>query len=80
MRASNSRGDADVVCLRAGYRPQFIEVKSNIEGGPFMNFRKADRKELSDAAAMADADAILCYWPPRKPPRFIFEKDWPSHE
>lgn len=77
VRCSNSLGDADVLALKAGETPRMIEVKSNKTGGPWMNFRKADRDEMVAAATMAGARAELCYWPPRAQPRFIPSEEWP---
>lgn len=75
-RAAGSFGDADVVALKAGATPRMIEVKSTTRS-PFADFGPADRKALSDAARLAGAVAQLCWWPPRKQPRWIEEADWP---
>jgi len=86
-RAAGSLGDADLVALRKDRTLRndrrtsiawMVEVKSNTNGGPFMNFRPADRKRLSEAAKLAGAEAVLAFWPPRKPLRFIFESSWPK--
>lgn len=76
-RAAGSLGDADVLALKAGERPRMYEVKANKDGGPYMNFRKADREELRLAAEKAGADAILAYWPARGGLRFIPASEWP---
>lgn len=78
IRAAASLGDADVVALKAGEVPLFIEVKANKAGGPYMNFRKADREELKLAAEKAGAQAVLVYWPARQQPRIIPASDWPQ--
>lgn len=76
VRASNSLGDADVIALKAGHKPRLIEVKAN-KGGPYMNFRAADRAELIAAAELAGAEAWLVHWPTREQPRWIASSEWP---
>jgi len=75
-RAAGSLGDADLVALKAGKRPMLIEVKSTA-GGPYERFGPADRARLLFAADLADADAVLAWWPPRGKLRFIPAKEWP---
>lgn len=76
-RAAGSLGDADVLALKAGERPRMIEVKST-KGGPWEKFGPADRRELLEAANRAGADALLCWWPPRKShPEWIESEFWP---
>lgn len=87
-RAAGSLGDADVVALRAyeiwtagrmktRSEAWLIEVKSTA-GGPYERFGPAQRNELRAAAKRAGAEAVLAYWPPRKPLRWIPEEEWPS--
>lgn len=76
-RAAGSKGDADLVALKAGRTPHLIEVKSTTRG-PFHDFRPADRADLSAAAAHAGAEAWLCWWPPRKKARWFAEHEWPK--
>jgi Holliday junction resolvase len=78
IRAAGSLGDADLVALKDGQRPRLIELKANAEGGPFKNFGPTDRAELLEAAQCAGADALLCWWPARKDPRWIGSSDWPG--
>lgn len=75
-RAAGSFGDADVVALKAGERPRMIEVKSTA-AGPYAHFGPTDRIELVEAALQAGATAELCWWPPRKQPRWIPASEWP---
>lgn len=76
-RAAGSLGDADIVALRQGELPRIIEVKANVAGGPFMNFRGPEREALIEAAVRAGAIPWLVYWPSRKPPRWISAAEWP---
>jgi Holliday junction resolvase len=75
-RAAGSLGDADVIALKRGHRPQMIEVKSTA-AGPFHSFGPKDRAELLEAAECAGADAFLAYWPSRGKLKFIAPTDWP---
>jgi Holliday junction resolvase len=76
IRAAGSLGDADLVALRDGDRPQLIEVKSDI-AGPYAHFGPAARAELKLAAGIAGATPWLVWWPPRAQPRWIAESEWP---
>lgn len=76
-RGAGSLGDADVVALKAGETAMMVEVKANKDGGPFHNFRPADRTELIVAAEKAGAEAMLVYYPPHKQCRFIPTSAWP---
>ncbi|MDP2711035.1 MAG: hypothetical protein Q8O56_07430 [Solirubrobacteraceae bacterium] len=78
-RAAGSLGDADVIALRStptGCEALLVEVKSDV-AGPFANFRPADRADLIAAAVKSGARPILCWWPPRKQPRWIPVSEWP---
>lgn len=75
-RAAGSLGDADLVALRDGSPPLLVEVKSTA-AGPFHSFGPKCRADLSLAARIAGARAVLCWWPPRKDPLWFYEKDWP---
>jgi Holliday junction resolvase len=77
LRSPASKGVADLVALKAGELPRFIEVKANVSGGPYMNFRTAERAELLREAYKAGAKAELCYWPPRGERRFLPSLQWP---
>ena len=74
MRAPASLGDVDVVALKNGHRPHFVEVKSTA-GGPFERFGPKDRADLLWWAELAGAEAWLCWWPPRRDPVWI-----PAHQ
>jgi Holliday junction resolvase len=76
-RSPASIGTYDLIALKAGYKPRLIEVKANVDGGPYKTFGPAKRKELQGAAEQAGADAILAYWPPHCNLKEIFSKDWP---
>jgi Holliday junction resolvase len=77
IRAAASLGDADVVALKAGQPAEFIEVKST-HRGPYHGFGPRDRADLLAAARLAGAEAWLCWWPPRKPPKWIHSSEWPA--
>lgn len=76
-RAAGSLGDADLVALRDGSPALLVEVKSTA-AGPFHSFGPKDRADLSFAAKIAGARAVLCWWPPRKDPMWIWEESWPA--
>lgn len=79
FRAPASLGVADVIALKAGHRPQLVEVKST-KAGPYHGFVPADRARLLAAAEMAGADAVLAWWPPRAKLQFIPSTAWPTKE
>jgi Holliday junction resolvase len=76
FRAPASLGVADVVAMKAGHRPQLIEVKSTANG-PYEHFGPGDRQRLRFAAEIAGADAVLAWWPPRGTLRLIPSVEWP---
>ena len=84
-RAAGSFGDADVIALRASpvglgtSAAMLVEVKSDI-AGPFAHFGPAARAELIAAAVRSGARPVLCWWPPRKQPRWIPVSEWPATE
>ena len=77
FRAPASLGVADVVALKAGYIAKLIEVKSTAQG-PYERFGPADREALRQAAEVAGAEAVLAWWPPRKPLRWLSSSEWPT--
>lgn len=76
FRSPASLGCADVIALKDGRRPRFVEVKATADG-PYKGFGPAARVRLSLTARMAGADAFLAWWPPRGPLRWISETEWP---
>ena len=81
-RAAGSLGDADVIALRCcenGCEALLVEVKSDI-AGPFAHFGPAARAELIAAAVKSGARPVLCWWPPRKQPRWLGVSEWPATE
>lgn len=66
MRAPASLGAVDVIALKIGRIPLFIEVKSTHKG-PFHSFGPAKRRELIRIADRAGATPVLVWWPPCKP-------------
>jgi hypothetical protein len=60
-----------------GLEARLVEVKSTA-AGPYAHFPPADRERLRAAAALAGAEAWLCWWPPRGKPRWIAEAEWPA--
>lgn len=77
IRAAASLGFADLVALKAAFRPRMIEVKSTA-GGPWERFGPDAREELRQVALRSGADAYLYFWPPgEKTPRVIPSSEWP---
>lgn len=72
-----SHGCADVVAIRVGSIPRVIQVKSTAQG-PYEHFGRHDRGELSKAAELGGAQALLAWWPPRGKLRWIEESEWPK--
>ena len=75
-RAAGSLGDADLVALKKGER-LLVEVKSTA-GGPYERFGPKDRADLLFAAELADCQAVLCWWPKRGKPVWIYPQNWPA--
>lgn len=78
MRAPASLGVCDVVVIKKGEPVYLDELKANKDGGPYMNFRPADRAALLEAAEKAGAIARLVYWPVRSNPLVILSEAWPK--
>ena len=76
FRAPASLGCADVVALRDGSRPRFVEVKGTADG-PYKSFTPAARTRLSATARLAGADAVLAWWPPNGTLKWLPESEWP---
>lgn len=77
LRAPASKGAVDVVALRAGCTPRFIEVKSTKQG-PYEHFGPEARAVLEAEAHHAGAVAELAWWPPRGKLQFIQSVEWPD--
>ena len=77
-RAAGSLGDADLVALKPGRR-LLVEVKSTA-AGPFHSFGPRERAALRFAADVADATAVLCWWPPRGKPTWLYADAWPREK
>lgn len=75
--ARGSHGAADIVAIRVGSRPRVIQVKSTA-GGPWERFGPKDRAQLSFAAKLGGADALLAWWPPGGHLHWIPEDEWPK--
>lgn len=76
IRAAGSLGCVDLVALKAGHTPRFIEVKST-HRGPYHSFSPLERADLSQRAEWAGAAAWLVWWPPYGKPKWIPEVEWP---
>ena len=77
VKAGGSLGDADLVVMKAGEKPRLVEVKSTA-AGPFHSFGPQERLDLKEAAKRAGAEPFLCFWPPRKEPKWIGWTSWPD--
>lgn len=74
-RTPASLGTMDVIALRLGDTPRFIQVKCTQK--PFAGFNPAERYDLLADAQKAGARAELCWWPVYGKPEFIGPEDWP---
>lgn len=72
-----SHGCADVVAIRVGSVPKVVQVKSTAKS-PYERFGPGDRAELSAAARLGGAQALIAWWPPRGRLRWIPEDEWPT--
>lgn len=77
MRAPGSFGPVDLVALRAGHMPMLIQVKSTAKS-PFEKFGPDERDAILYKATQAGAEAWLCWWPPRRQPRWLPSDRWPQ--
>lgn len=73
----DAHGAIDLIALKCGHA-KVIQVKGNRSGGPFANFRPAERKLMLEEAEAAGAEAFLVYAPPnRQAPQWIPPMVWP---
>jgi len=77
VRAAGSLGVVDLIALKRGRRPRLIEVKSTA-GSPYERFGPRKRLQLAHVAELADADALLAWWPPKGELRWIDSTEWPE--
>jgi len=75
-RTPASLGTMDVMALKAGEIPRFIQVKGTKK--PFSGFSAFERYDLLADAEKAGARAELCWWPLYGKPEFIGPDDWPE--
>jgi Holliday junction resolvase len=76
-KAGGSLGAADLVALKAGERPQLIQVKATAKG-PFHSFGPRERGELLEVAKAAGAVPVLAWWKPYARAHKLIESwDWP---
>lgn len=74
-RTPASLGTMDIIALKAGETPRFIQVKGTLK--PFTGFNSFERYDLLADAQKAGARAELCHYPPHGQPEFIGPEDWP---
>lgn len=79
VRSAGSHGEADIWAAKSGYPLRLIQVKSNV-AGPYAHFGPAERRTLLEQGKRTGADVELCWWPPRKQPKFIPPEDWPAFD
>lgn len=75
QRTPGSLGTMDVVALRAGDIPRYIQVKATAK--PFSGFPPLERYDLLADAQKAGARAELCWWPDFGKPTYIQPEKWP---
>lgn len=56
---------------------RLVQVKTD-KRGPFANFSPLERLELRTLAAQTGGTAELCWWPARKPCRWLGVDEWPE--
>ena len=76
MRAAGSKGEADLIALKAGRQPMMLQVKG-VAAGPFSGFPPAERAALLDAARQAGAIPYLIHWPKHGKERWLGVDEWP---
>lgn len=76
-RAGAGGGEVDVIAMKQGELPRFIEVKSTA-GGPYERFGPEARARLISSAVKAGAIPWLVWWPVRRQPLWIPVGSWPA--
>ena len=77
LRSPASKGEFDLVMLKAGERSRVVECKATA-AGPYSGFGPADRSALLAIARRAGAEAWLAWWPKRKTLKWIPAEEWPN--
>lgn len=75
-RTPGSLGTMDVIALKAGEIPRYIQVKGTAK--PFSTFSPFERYDLLAEAQRAGARAELCWWPSYGGLHFIQPDQWPE--
>lgn len=89
VRSAGSLGEADLVAMRGRTLGvgvvmftdvHLIEVKANVDGGPYHDFGPGDRAELLNLAEKIGAEAWLYWWPHSRGGKLkrIHSSDWPG--
>jgi Holliday junction resolvase len=78
VRAAGSLGPADLIALKRGMPPRFVQVKTDRDS-PYKNFGPAARLLLTEAADRAGAEAWLVWWPARRPLAWVHADAWPGN-
>lgn len=76
-RSPGSKGPADLIAIRAGVPPMFIQLKARRSQPMWSAFPPPQRAALVELAARYGADAWYCYWRTGKPPVWVHSEDWP---
>ncbi len=75
VRAAGSKGAADLVCGKAGYMTQAVQLKSGRSQWP----SPRERAALDEFARAAGWLPIIVWWPPdRQGPRYLPREVWPD--
>lgn len=80
IRSAGSLGPADLLCMKAGEKPQLIQVKASKLPGRFRGFIPAQRSALRVMARKAGADAYLLRWygGAAREWELVPEDEWPN--
>jgi Holliday junction resolvase len=77
LRSAGSLGPIDIVALKRGAPPRFVQVKSD-KTTAYKNFAPAARRRLLELAERAGAEPWLVWWPAGGLIGWIHGDAWPA--
>lgn len=77
VRCAGSKGPADLVAMRRGELPLFVQVKATT-GSPFGVFPPAERQALREIAHRGGGTALYVHWPAYRKPLWARADTWPD--